>query len=142
MSANIYYLIAASSAVLYGILAVIAKYTKDTVPPFAFIAMTMLLLGTMSLIISLSTERWFGSKTFSTTALYAVAAFAIINLIGFWLYLTGIRGIPVSHYVVLTQITPLVAAVGAYFFLGEAIALRFFIGLPLVALGVWVALSR
>lgn len=82
----------------YALLVVISKKVQNSIPPFAFIALTMFVLMSLALIATAMFERSFSIGSLDRTTLLWILLFGIVNLAGFALYLTAISGIPVAHY--------------------------------------------
>ena len=137
-----FYGIALVAVSLYAVLPVIAKKMQLSVPPFAFIAITTLLLASFALLASLTTERSFKISEMTLPQFGFLLLFGFVNFLAFWLYLKALSGMPVAHYQLMGSIGPIVAAMLAFAFLGEVVSLRFFLAIPIILVGFYIALVR
>ena len=143
MQGLFFYGIAALAVVNYAILGIISKKVEAEIPPFAFIAITMTLLAVIAFVASFLFEKSFnvGNITFSQIALFLL--FAVVNLASFAFFLKAITGIPVPHYALIAVLVgPIASAVLAYIFLGQEVGARFFIALPIIFAGLYMALMK
>jgi len=126
----------------YASLGVLAKKSSFDVPPFAFIGITMIFLAGFAITASLLTEKSFQIGSLQPQAWIWIIGFALINFIAFALYLYALGKMPVVEYQLIAVITPLIGGILAYFILNEALSARYFIGLLITTLGLYIALNK
>lgn len=125
----------------YAALSPIAKkITLGGIPPFPFMAFTMLCLALYAGIAACFRNKDFLIATVTPAQWLGILAFSLVNFIGFGTYLYVITKIPVTEYQLLGLIGPIVGGIIAYFMLGEAIKPQYFAGLMLMGAGLFVAL--
>lgn len=141
---NLYYVaLAFCTIALYAVMTVMSKKGQAFMPPFAFIAITMAVLSTSALVASLLFERTFSFSSLKTEHVVFMIVFGVINLVGFAMLLKTISGLPVAHYQILAgAMGPIFVALLAYSFLSEALTARFFLALPIIFVGLYVALGK
>ncbi len=143
MQTIVFYGIGFAAVAFYAVLPAIAKKLEVSIPPFAFIAITMMLLGALALVLSLLFEKQFHFANLGRYELSWLFIFSFINLIGFALFLKAIMSIPVAHYqLIYGALPPLIGAFFAYIWFGEQMTLRFFIAIPFVLAGLAIALLK
>lgn len=142
MSSYLFYGIAALAISCYAVLPVISKKMQISLPPFTFIAITMAILALFAFFASLIYERSFHIQSLRPSQMALLLLFGAVNFVGFVLFLKAISGIPVSHYQLIGIIGPVVTAFLALVFLGEAVNARFFLALPIILLGLYIAIAR
>lgn len=126
----------------YASLGVLAKRSSFDVPPFAFIGITMVFLASFAILASVITEKHFSITALTPQAWAWMIGFALVNFAAFTLYLYAIGKMPVVEYQMIAVITPLIGGVLAYLILSEALSMRYFIGLFITALGLYIALKK
>lgn len=142
MSPIAFYGFAVAAVCTYAFLPVIAKKMQVDIPPFSFIAITMTVLAACALLAALVFERSFKVAELNSSHIAWLVLFGFVNFIGFAIYLKALTGLPVAHYQVIGAISPIVAGTFAFFFLGEQLTARLFFAVPLVALGLYIALAK
>lgn len=135
------YLVALFAVSSYALLGPIAKKLGTSLPPFAFIASSSLLVFLFSAAISLLTERAVLFETFRRIEWKWLLLFSAINIIGYVGYLWSISRIPVVHYEMFTVICPILAGLFATYLLGEAFHMRYLVGLVFVSIGLFIAIK-
>jgi drug/metabolite transporter (DMT)-like permease len=120
----------------YASLPVIAKKLQLDLPPLAFIGVTMMMLSAISVVASLINENNFSILSVGRGAWLGLLLFAIVNFIGFALYLLTIQKMPVSGYQMIGLTTPLIGAGLAFFVLGEQFTMRQLLGFIVVTAGL------
>lgn len=138
----VFYGFAALAVSLYAILPIIAKKLEVSMPPFAFIAITMAVLSSLALCVSLAIERPYNFAHLSATHFLLLFLFGAVNLVSFTLFLKAITGIPVAHYQLIGGLGPIVAAGLAFVFLGQQVGMRFFLAIPFILVGLYIALVK
>ncbi|MDO8482110.1 MAG: DMT family transporter [bacterium] len=142
MQSIAFYGIAVLAVFCYAFLSVVAKKMQVSIPPFAFIAITMMILMLLALSSSLVFERSFIITDLKMSQLAWLLLFGIINFAGFVLYLKALSGMPVGHYQVISILTPVIGSGLAFAFLGEVVSARFFIAIPVIFIGLLLALIK
>ena len=143
MQSFLFYGLALVAVACYAALPVIAKKVGLAVPPFGFIAMTMAVLSIAALCASLVFERSFNVGNLNLSQGALLLLFALVNFAAFFLYLKAINEIPVAHYQLLIgALGPIVTTGLAFLFLGEQVGVRFFVALPVIFLGLYIAFMR
>ena len=138
-----FYGIAALAVVNYAILGIIAKKVEAEIPPFAFIAITMAILTVLAFFASFLFEKSFNIGNIVTSQVVLLLLFAFVNLASFFFFLKAITGIPVPHYQLMAVLVgPIASAVLAYLFLGQEVGARFFVALPIIFAGLYMALMK
>lgn len=143
MTSYLSYALAFLAMVGYSILPPLAKKFQYDVGPYSLIAFTMFFLclfaffsaqtfekNPMQVMSSLTLANWIG-----------FAGFAFINLIAFSLMLGSLKVIPVAHYQLIFLLSPIVAGLISAPLLGEPFKIQYLIGLPFVAVGLYIALK-
>ncbi|MAZ76919.1 MAG: hypothetical protein CMH31_06435 [Micavibrio sp.] len=126
----------------YASLGVLAKRSSLDVPPFAFIGVTMVFLAGFAITASLLTEKTFSISSLTGQSWIWMIGFAVINFIAFSLYLNAIGKMPVVEYQIIAVITPIIGGILGYLILSEALSPRYFIGIAITALGLYIALKK
>ena len=134
------YVLGIGAVCFYSLLTPLSKKFQVDVPPFAFVAISSLFLGTVSLLCSVTLEREFSWKAMTGSSWKNMAIFSMINFIGYIAYLKAVKGIPAANYQLLYILSPVFVAVFAYFLLHEKIELRQIIGFVLMGGGLCVAI--
>ncbi len=138
-----FYGIALVAVVLYAVLAIIAKKVEGVVPPFTFIAITMIVLALLATCVAFIYEGTASLKSIGREQWMFMIAFGVINLIGFALFLKAITGMPVAHYQLLySAVTPVLVALLAAVFVNERVGTMFFLAIPIIFAGLYIALVR
>lgn len=137
------YSAAALAVFCYAVLAIISKKVLlGGVPEFAFMAITMFALCLASLGTSYFLEDRSFIKVMNLKTVGMMLLFASVNFIGFFLLIWCIQRIPVVHYQLLGLFTPIIGGVMAYVFLNETFHWQYLVGIPLMGLGLFIALYR
>lgn len=132
--------LATSATILYALLFPLFKKAGDKVPPFAVMMVSTFTLFLCALIASLFFESSFykkGGFTQYESGLLIITG--LINLIAFWLSLLAYKHMPIWQYTMFGLMTPVVTGIFAYYILGEKISANLFIGLAIMAVGLFVA---
>lgn len=139
----LHYILAFIAMLFYASLAPIAKKVslENSIPPFLFIAVTMTILTLGAIILSWIYEKPKLSEI-SAQQWKLLFLFGVVNLIGFVVYLTSIKVIPVSHYTIIWVMTPIIAWFIAYLWFWEKLTINFFIWFILVAMWIFIAISK
>lgn len=112
------------------------------IPPFSYIAITMLLLSGIGFVASFFFEKDFSFSSISEKNWSLIISLSTINFIGFALLLNAISKIPVVEYQIIAVMTPIVGGLLALIFLSEALTVRYFIGLVFIAIGLYISLKK
>lgn len=133
-------LIIISSTTLYAFLYPLIKKVNQQIPPFTVMAISMFFLFTLSLLGSYFVEGILRKETdVLKTNLPILAAIGIINFVAFWLLILSYKYFPVWQATMFTLLTPIIAGIFAYFLLGEKFGLNLFLGLAVMAVGLFIA---
>ncbi len=141
---NLYYVALAFCTIgLYAVMTVMSKKGQVFIPPFAFIAATMAVLSLSALVASFYFERNFNYASLKTGHIVFLIVFGLINLVGFSMLLKTIAGLPVAHYQVIAgAVGPILVSLLAYMFLSETLTIRFFLAIPIIFFGLYIALGQ
>lgn len=143
MQSLTFYGFAAAAVFLYAIQPILAKKAQGSIPPFAFIAITMAVLALLALGASMLFERQFDVRQMQMSSIRLVLLFGFVNFLSFSLFLKAISGIPAAHYQIIGGVlAPILSAAFAYIFLGETVATGFFVAVPLAFLTLYLALHK
>ena len=138
----LYYGIAVLALLSYAAMAILAKKAEGAIPPFTFIAGTMFVLAFLAIGSSFIFEGTSAWRNLASRDIVLMVAFGAINLIGFALFLKAITGMPIAHYQLLGILTPVVVAAIAFFIFGERVTVRFFLAVPVILFGLYLALVK
>ena len=137
------YLIAFAAVACYASLGVISKKMLPEIPPFSFIAITMIILSSLAVIGAILTKE---KINFLNDLDYKgwvwVVGFSFINCVGFALNLKAIQLMPIAHYQVVALVSPLIGGLFAYLILSEQLNTKFFIGFLITALGIYITFKK
>ncbi|MDH5721749.1 MAG: DMT family transporter [Alphaproteobacteria bacterium] len=135
------YLVAFLAVTFYACLPVIAKKMNADIPPFAFIALTMLGLSLCGFFSSIAFEKSFVFSELQIDIYLWILLFAILNFFGFFLSLYAISQIPLVKYQMINMILPVITGILAFLILLEPFKARYLIGIVFIAIGIFIALS-
>lgn len=130
--------LAVTTVGVYALMHTIAK-SQISVPPFTFIGFAM---GTVSLLAFATSFAVAEGKTPTMTTVAWLVVYGIVNFIGFVLYLRVIGGMPIMQYQLVSIVGPVIGGALAFALLGEAMTPRFFMALPFLGAGLYLALSK
>jgi drug/metabolite transporter (DMT)-like permease len=143
MQGLVFYGFAIAAVALYALQPIMAKKLQLSIPPFAFIAITMLVLAILALCASLIFEKQFKITQLQSSHVILLVAFGVVNLFSFWFFLKAISGIPTAHYQIIGgTLAPILTALFAFAFIGEGITARFFLAIPLAAAALYIAIFK
>ncbi len=134
-------LIVLLSVICYALLPAILKKVNQNIPPFTTIAISMFVLFAASFILSLIFEHGKILKvvTDNRNLFFALIAVGLINTLGFRLAIEGYKFMPLWQQTMFNLLTPVLSGIFAYFILGEAISMKLFFGLAIMAFGLFIA---
>jgi drug/metabolite transporter (DMT)-like permease len=135
------YITAFFAVVCYGAIGPIIKKTGDSLPTFLFIGICSLMLAAGSFLALLASEGRAGFFVPDRSKLPGFVAFAVINLIGWALYMYSIRLIPVAQYDMIAGLGILVTAFFASALLNEPLHLRYIPAFIFIIIGLYIALA-
>jgi len=135
------YFLAFVAMCFYASLTPLSKKLTIDIPPFAFICITMMFLSVYGLIASFLIDKDFSLSKMEPTAWLSLAAFSLVNFIGFFLYLYALKNIPSTHYQLIYLGAPVVGGILAYFILQEEFKMQYLYSLPFIAVGLYIALK-
>ncbi len=137
-----YYMIGFIAVSCYASLTVLNKIMQKDIPPFTYIAITMILLSFFSATIAILYEKSVNLSQIIQQHGLLLIGFSIINLIGFALLLLAITKISVFEYQIIGLLTPLIGGVFAYFILQETLTAKHLIGFLIATVGCYIALKK
>ena len=135
-----FYILAFCSVFFYAVDNILAKKMTD-IPPFLFMTGTMFVLFLCSLIAFFFVE-YSNTKVLASKQVVFLIVFGIINFISFWLYLYAIKKIPISHYLVIFALTPIMTGLFWWIYGTEKLWWNFFFGAIIVGIGIAIALIQ
>lgn len=136
------FLIVLSSTILYASLTPLLKKANQKIPPFMTIAISMFIMSLITLIMSLIFEGNFILKIKSQReSVLILLAVGLINTLGFWLAIKGYKYMPVWQQTMFGILGPVFSGIFAYFILKEVLSPRLFLGLLIMALGLFIAVK-
>lgn len=135
------YIIAFFAVGCYALLGPIAKKIGFHLPPFAFVAISCLLLSISAATISYFFER--GKITAALTDFNwgGMIIFSAINLTAYVLYLTAIRKIPIAQYDMFAILMPVIGGLAAVVLLKEPFHARYILAIAVMAVGIYIAVG-
>jgi drug/metabolite transporter (DMT)-like permease len=126
----------------YAFNGVLLKKGSSSIPPFASMTISMFVLLSLSALLTWTTEREFTwSYSENRDGFYTLIAVGFVNTAAFWCLLKTYSHVPVWVYQMFALLTPVFSAILAYFILGELFTARMFLGLAVVGLGLYIAVS-
>jgi drug/metabolite transporter (DMT)-like permease len=135
------YLTAFLAVTCYAAVGPIIKKTTGTLPIFLFIGISSVLLAVGSFIALFVTEGRAGFFIPDRSKTFGFVSFAVINLIGWALYMYSIKLIPVAQYDMIAGLGILITAFFAAALLNEPIHLRYIPALILIMAGLYIAVA-
>jgi drug/metabolite transporter (DMT)-like permease len=135
------YFTAFIAVVCYGALGPIIKKTGVAMPPLLFIGISTSLLAIGAFIMLYITDGRAGFYLPERSKLIGFIAFALINLLGFVLYMHAIKHIPVAQYDMIASLGILVTALFAAVMLGEPLHLRYVPAAVFILIGLRIAIG-
>ena len=126
-----------SSMVLYGVGNPIIK--KAGFNPFATIIIQIAVLWVTILPFFLLTKSYLSIATNKQNLFFLVIA-GITNAAGYYLLVKSFAYLPVWQINLFWVLVPLFGGIAGYFLLNEPLPLKFFIGLTIVLVGLFIAL--
>lgn len=135
------FLIVTVATTLYALLYPLTKKANQHIPPFMVMAISMFVLFALSLIASLLFEKGFNFKGDDVrTSVLILIILGAVNFIAFWLIILGYKYFEVWQIGLFSLLTPVLAGIFAYFILGEKLTINLFIGLAIMAVGLYIAI--
>lgn len=130
-----------SSALCYAILSVLLKKANQNLQPFTVMAISMLVLFSLSFIASVFFENSLSIDVKSNIpAIWILVLVGIINFIGFWLAIKGYQYMPLWTQQMFSILNPVLTGIFAYFILKETLSWKLFLGLVFMAIGLVIAI--
>ncbi|MCB0324674.1 MAG: DMT family transporter [Bdellovibrionales bacterium] len=127
---------------LYALNGVLLKKGSSSIPPFASMTVSMFVLLGLSAILTSFAERDFSwNYSENRDGFHTLIAVGFVNTAAFWCLLRTYSYVPVWVYQMFVLLTPIFSAVLAYFILGELFTVRMFVGLAVVGVGLYIAVS-
>ncbi len=129
-------------ALLYSLLYPMFKKVDTKVPPFTLMAISMFTLFFWSFLASVFFEKSLQTKGIISKENVLILVLAgTINLAAFWVLLLGQRNMPIWQITMFNLLVPVFAGIASYFILGEQLNPKMFIGLAIMAVGLFVAIK-
>ena len=129
-----------TSTVLYSSLYPLLKKANQQLPPFTTMALAMLSLFILATLASIFLENGLHTKMSLIKSNFSlIIIIGIVNFIAFWLAILGFKYMSIWQQNMFYVIDPVAAAIFAYFILGEKITINLFLGLFIMAIGLFVA---
>jgi len=135
------YLTAFLAVTCYAAIGPIIKKTTGTLPIFLFIGISSVLLAVGSFIALFVTEGRSGFFIPDRSKMLGFVSFAVINLIGWALYMYSIKLIPVAQYDMIAGLGILVSAFFAAALLNEPIHVRYIPAFIFIMVGLYIAVA-
>jgi drug/metabolite transporter (DMT)-like permease len=131
-----------SSTIIYASLTPLLKKANQVLPPFAVMAISMAVLFLLSLIFSLFFENFAQLKLSQYKGVVKILILVgILNTIAFYLAVKAFKYLPIWQQQMFTVLTPVLSGIFAYFILGEAFSSKLFLGLAIMTIGLFLALT-
>ncbi len=134
------YLIGFAAMSCYAALSSIAKKTLPEIPSLTFVAVTSGLLSLVATCCAFFFDKGFSLTSLKMNTWGGLFVFSAVNFVGFALYMTTIKRIPVAEYQMIYIFSPIIAAFFALLLLGEPFKMRYLAGLAVMGLGLFIAL--
>lgn len=135
-------LLVLSSTILYASLTPLLKKANQTLPPFTVMTISMFVLLLCSLIFSIAFENFTHLKFLSYKNIIKILFLVgILNTLGFWLAIKAFKYLPIWQQTMFAVLTPIFSATFAYFILGELFSYKLFLGLIIMAIGLFIAVA-
>ncbi|MCB0337188.1 MAG: DMT family transporter [Bdellovibrionales bacterium] len=126
----------------YALNGVLLKKGSSSIPPFASITVSMTVLWALSALMTFLTEKSFSwSYSENKVGFQTLLAVGFVNTAAFWCLLKTYSYVPVWVYQMFALLTPLFSAVLGFFLLGEIFGPKMFVGLGIVGIGLFIAIS-
>jgi drug/metabolite transporter (DMT)-like permease len=135
------YLTAFLAVTCYAAAGPIIKKTTGTLPTFLFIGISSVLLAVGSFIALFFTEGRAGFFIPDRSKMLGFVSFAVINLIGWALYMYSIKLIPVAQYDMIAGLGILLTAFFAAVLLNEPIHVRYIPAFIFIMVGLYIAVA-
>ena len=143
MASYIGYIIAFFAMCSYASLAPIAKkLTNEGLTGFYLILINSAFLGIFAIIALLfSNQNFEVFKKIPLSTWSWIALWALINFVGFALYIWAVARIPVVNYQIMYLASPLIGALIAFVLLSEPLQVKHLIGGLFVAIGIFITIK-
>ena len=132
------YLFALLAVTCYSFIGPLAKKFGLLSAPYTFIAIYSAAMFPVALGLAFWTKESFTFSSLTTTQLMGIVACAVINIVGWVLYLKALQVLPVAHYDLMAGAGIVVTALIASFMLGEPLYLRYIPATALIVGGIWL----
>ena len=133
------YLVGIFSVFCYAGLSALSKKVLSGIPLFAYISVTMILLGLFSGAASVFYEKDFSLAKLTVPVWGGMLLASTINFIAIAAYLYAIERMPITHYQLMYILSPVIGGIVAYFLLNEPFKPQALVGLLLMGAGLFVA---
>ncbi len=130
------------SVACYSLISPLLKRTSATLPPFTIMSISMFSLFSLSVIMSLIFEKNQLKMDVVKQSVPILLLVGAINLVGFWLAIQGYKYMPLWQQSLFQLLLPVFIGIVAYFVLGEQLSPKLFVGLAIMSLGLYVAVSK
>ena len=115
---------------------ILKKVLNDQFPPFTFLLINTLLLGSMAAVAIWFLEREQFVNSFKTDHWPWLILFAVINFICVALFYAAIKHIPTANFQMMMILGPLVTAIFAALLISEPITWKLVVGFFICLIGI------
>lgn len=135
-------IIAISAYLLNASLSPLLKKANKDIAPFTTMAISMFVVFLLSLIFSLWLENgWRFKLEDHRQSVPILILEGVITVAVLWLIIVGFKYLPIWQQSMFSLLTPIFAGIFAYFFLGEPMGIKLFIGLAVMGIGLFIAVK-
>lgn len=128
------------STSLFALLTPLFKKIHSDIPAFLIMAITMCILFLCSIFAHIFFEKNFDFQALHTNQWLLLISIGIINFFGFWFWLIAMKHLPAIEVEMFVILSPIFVGIFAFFLLKEPIHAKHFLGLFIMAMGLFVAL--
>lgn len=137
-----YYLIGFAAIICYALLSpIVRKLSLGTVPPFAFMMIANGFLFLFAVIGYWMMERGSVAAMQPITWIW-MFGFALLNFLGYYLYIKALSGMPVTSYQLMALATPIIGGLFAWYLLKEPITVKMLVGFAIMCAGFYIAIAK
>lgn len=129
------------AVICYALLAPLIKQPGAVFSPYLIMLFNSAIIFFLALPFYLTQSEKVDWASVEPKIWWLILANGVINMIGFWLFMKAIGGMPIWHYKMIALTTPIFAGFAAYLLLKEEVSARLFIGLAIASVGIYVAVK-
>lgn len=131
-----------SSTIVFASLGPLLKKANQTLPPFTVMTISTFILFLCALILSIAFENFTNLKFLSDKSIVKILFLAgALNTLSFYLAIKAFKYIPIWQQAMFSVLMPVFSAIFAYFILAEKFSPRLFLGLAIMAVGLFIAVA-